>query len=148
MWLLKDDRNSKYFYRKSSNRQQKNQIMKLLDDNGVWVKGDKLNSLIIGYFKSIFSTSNLWANMDFLAPLLGRVLQTMNVKSTRDFTKEEIFSTIIQMHPTKAPEPSACRCYFFRSFGISLVILSQRQQQSKCSDLANFPQASITLLLL
>lgn len=50
MWLSEGDRDFKYFYRKASNGQCKNHITKLLDENGVWQEGTKLDSLVIENF--------------------------------------------------------------------------------------------------
>lgn len=56
--------------------------------------------------------------MEFLGPLSGRVTESMNTELTREFNKGEIFSTLNQMHPTKASNPYGMPPLFFRSSGI------------------------------
>lgn len=51
----------------------------------------------------MFSSTEQDGSVDFLEPLRGRITTTMNDKLSSEFTKEEIKTTLFQMHPTKAP---------------------------------------------
>lgn len=56
--------------------------------------------------------------MEFLGPLSGMVIESMNTELTREFNKREIFSTLNHLHPTKSPDPYGTSPLFFRSSGI------------------------------
>lgn len=53
----------------------------------------------------MFSTKGQDYHVDFLEPMRGQVIATMNEEFSCTFTKEEVEIALKQMHPFKAPEP-------------------------------------------
>lgn len=78
MWLAEGDRNSRYFHQKASSQWHKYNIFKLQNDNGEWMEGNQLDSFIIDYFQSIFSSDGQSGQMRFLEPLRGQFTIQMN----------------------------------------------------------------------
>ncbi|XP_042952327.1 uncharacterized protein LOC122289400 [Carya illinoinensis] len=107
LWLKGGDSNSKFFHYRSSQRKNKNWIIGLKNDVGVWQYGNDRDQLIISYFQSLFQSEqqDLMEDLVFLEDLRGRVTDDMNVELTKDFTKEEVKEALNQMHPTKSPGP-------------------------------------------
>ena len=52
------DRNTKYFHCRANQRNQRNLITGLEDDNGIWVEDEAgLGKVVEGYFEQIFTSS-------------------------------------------------------------------------------------------
>lgn len=67
-WLKEGDKNTKYFHCRANQRNRRNLITGLEDDNGNWVEDDNgnwvedeasLGRVVEGYFDQMFTTSNL-----------------------------------------------------------------------------------------
>lgn len=52
--------------------------------------------------------------MDFLEPLKGQIIATMNDNLSSKYTKEEAKSALLHMHPTKASRLDGMPSYFIR----------------------------------
>lgn len=61
-------------------------------------------------------TSNAISTVDFLDLLRGRVIDPMNAELSKDFTKDEIYQALKQMHPTKALNPDGMPPHFFQKY--------------------------------
>lgn len=48
---------------------------------------------------------------------MGQVTDSMNEDLTKEFTRDEIYTTLKQMQPTKAPGPDGISPIFSRSIG-------------------------------
>ncbi|XP_075669968.1 uncharacterized protein LOC142639710 [Castanea sativa] len=60
IWLPAGDKNTKFFHRRASQRQRKNQIDGLTNDNGVWITEERnIGRVAEDYFQMSFSTSHL-----------------------------------------------------------------------------------------
>lgn len=58
-WLKEGDRNAKYFHYRANQRNHRNLISGLEDDNGNWVDDEAcLGKVVERYFENIFSSSN------------------------------------------------------------------------------------------
>ena len=55
-WLLHGDRNTSFFHNAATTRKKRNQIKKLMDENGVWVQGTDMKKHILGYFSNLFKS--------------------------------------------------------------------------------------------
>ena len=56
-WYQSGDRNTKFFHTIASQRTQKNRIMGLEDNNGVWQGSDEdIQSIVLNYFSSIYQS--------------------------------------------------------------------------------------------
>lgn len=102
-WVEKDKLiNSKFFNAKVSIKRRKKRLITSENDAREWIEGNQLDSLIVDYFQSIFSTNVDKGPMDFLLTVWRRVTDSMNEDLIWDFTVEEIHIALKQMHPTKA----------------------------------------------
>ncbi|XP_021761357.1 uncharacterized protein LOC110726197 [Chenopodium quinoa] len=99
LWLVSGDRNTNFFHRKASQRSAKNKIFGLLTDDGLRHEGheavEKLEEALSGIDR--------------------RVTEEMNEKLCSNFTAEEMFITLKQMHPLKTPGADANRLKLFLS---------------------------------
>ena len=102
-WLKEGDRNTKYFHARASERRKQNTILGIWDKFDSWC-GDQYSiaGAAISYFEEIYTTS--WPNqikeVTNLIPV--KVTEGMNLELTRSFTKEEVLSTLKQLHPNKS----------------------------------------------
>ena len=55
-WLLHGERNTSFFHNAATARKKRNQIKKLLDDNGLWVQGTEMKNHIMAYFSNLFKS--------------------------------------------------------------------------------------------
>ncbi|XP_019149860.1 PREDICTED: uncharacterized protein LOC109146662 [Ipomoea nil] len=55
-WLHGADANTKFYHMYASARKKKKIIDRLKTDDGVWVEGENMSSIIVDYFKGIFAT--------------------------------------------------------------------------------------------
>lgn len=105
-WLTDGDLNTKFFHQSANNRRKRNCIKGLFNEEGTWcTSDDELEKTILDYFGNLFSSSrplNIPEAVSFLPRI---VTDEMNAALTKRLTKEEIFSAIKHMHPSKAPGP-------------------------------------------
>ncbi len=102
-WLKGGDRNTRFFHQSASQRRCRNHISELTDSRGqTFIGGEDITSLFEDYFSSLFQTSN---PIDFDPSLEGIsqvVTADMNLKLTREFTRQEVDTALKQMGPLKA----------------------------------------------
>ena len=89
----------------------------LLDNDGVWqIEEDKLEEIAIGYFRDLFSTSNLVDFSDLLLAMQPKVTHAMNEWLVQPFVESEVNVALKQMYPLKAPGPNGMPPLFFQHF--------------------------------
>ena len=125
-WLKEGDRNTKFFHAYASERHKQNTILGLWDDYGRWCeKKDSIARAAVGYFETIYSTSFPTRVEDIVEAIPSKVTGDMNESLTRVFTREEVDTTLKEIHPTKAPGPDGSPPFFIRNIGVLLGIVSQ-----------------------
>lgn len=82
-----------------------------------------MEELIVEHFKNLFSVFFNHTEVEFLTGLKGRVNEIMNQELTIDYTAEEVYKVLLQMHPTKAPDLDGMAPVFFQNFGMLLANL-------------------------
>ncbi len=85
-----------------------------------WVEDEEeVDKKFCDYFIELFTTSNL--NSDHISAALGELAPTvtdeMNQQWDMSFSTEEIYTTLSQMSPTKAPDGLPVT-FFIKSIGI------------------------------
>ena len=70
----------------------------------------------VAYFENIYSTASPTRVEDVMAAIPTRVTKDMNESLTRVFTREEVVTTLKQIHPTKAPGPDGMSAIFYQRY--------------------------------
>ena len=115
-WLKEGDRNIAYFHCRANQRNRRNLILGLEDDNGVWVEDETKMGGIEGYFKNIFSTSNPSKIDNILNGILHPVDVDVDPSVGGDFQAYEMKQALNQMAPNTAPGPDGMSPIFYKSF--------------------------------
>ena len=116
-WLHKGDLNTKYFHSCASQRQNRNTIFQLKDENNQWVSDiNGMGELASRYFQNLFSTSNPTGIAKVTDGIDHIITPDMNSQLLSDFSEEEIKAVLFQMHPTKAPGPDGMSALFFQKY--------------------------------
>ncbi|KAJ9554109.1 hypothetical protein OSB04_018154 [Centaurea solstitialis] len=113
-WLKEGDLNTKFFHAYANGRRKTNQILKLKDDNGNWVKDPSvLRNLVKGHFNRIYSA--YMGNPEEITRLVKNRLSPRELaRLDLPFTKEEFRRALFQMHPDKSPGPDGFNPRFFQ----------------------------------
>lgn len=113
-WVREGDKNMRYFNAKALAWRRNFSIKRLQSNLGVWKEGEQVEALIIDYFKSLFLASNTTGILEFLLGLKGCVIESMNVELSKEYTSEEVYQALMQMHPTSAPGLDKLSAVFFQ----------------------------------
>lgn len=116
-WLTEGDLNTKFFHQSAKNRRNRNTIKGLFNDIGDWCTSDEdLEKAILEYYGRLFSSS-MPSNIPEAVNLLPKIVTNeMNAALTKQFTKDEIYVALKQMHPSKAPGPDGFSPGFYQKF--------------------------------
>ncbi|XP_019184779.1 PREDICTED: uncharacterized protein LOC109179736 [Ipomoea nil] len=142
-WLKNADANTKFYHMYASHRKKKNTIYKLMNDNGDWMEGDNMNTIILEYFSQIFSSGDPIDGNDLFSEISPRVTQTQNDQLLRPFVITEVRDALFAMAPDKAPGPDGMNPGFYQHFwdvvgnDISAFILNCLNNQIFPADLNN-----------
>lgn len=69
---------------------------------------------ITNCFNDLFSASSSLDNLEFLLGLKGHVTNNINRELGKEFTTEEVYHALMQMHPTKASGPDEMLLAFYQ----------------------------------
>ncbi|CAL2278234.1 unnamed protein product [Prunus armeniaca] len=90
-WLQAGDSNSRFFHLTTIQHRQKNRVLKLKNDRGVWIYGEKnLRMEFEKFFNNLFHTSGPrnWEGIIYCIPAI--VSEEMNRDLLAPFNEEEI----------------------------------------------------------
>ena len=86
----------------------------MLDDQGVWHREeDAVSALLVGYYESLFTSSDPHNLDSVLDGVQAVVTKDMNAKLLETYTTEEVAVAIKEMAPLKAPGPDVMPPLFF-----------------------------------
>ncbi|XP_031116517.1 uncharacterized protein LOC116020174 [Ipomoea triloba] len=114
-WLLKGDRNTKFYHLYASARKRKNRIQRLQDGTGQWVEGTDLLGVALNYFQNIFSTKGSHAD-GLLEDFVPKVTDMDNACLMQSFTVDEVKEALFSMAPDKSPGPDGFSPAFYQHF--------------------------------
>ena len=123
MWLNYGDANTKYFHLKTIQRCSHSQVSTLKDGMGLWLTGEPLTQHIHTAFKTLFlATSSCHRNTFGTARLCcpNSPFLTQAQVLTRIPQPDEIYQTLRELPPLKAPGPDSYHAFFFQSHWTSL----------------------------
>jgi len=96
---------------------QKNKILGILDDNGVWVDNEEdIERVAVDYFENLFSSANTIDPSIVLRDISPSVSSTMNEFLVKEITEEEVKRALFSLNPTKAPGQDGMTALFFQRF--------------------------------
>ena len=117
LWIKYDDRNTKFFHATANNRQRKNRIEGISDLEGRWKEGgEEVEDVILNYFTEIYSTTFPTEFEASLGAVDRRVSEAMNAELLKEFKEEEVLQALMQMHPTKSPDPDGMSSIFYQKY--------------------------------
>ena len=113
-WIQCGDKNTKYFHDTATQRKRRNFIKGLLDYQRVWHREeDAVSALLVGYYESLFTSSDPHNLDSVLDGVQAVVTKDMNAKLLETYTTEEVAVAIKEMAPLKAPGPDVMPPLFF-----------------------------------
>lgn len=101
----------------ASNRNQKNFISKLKNDEGVWVDWDSgLQEVIMNFYSTLFTSSCMGETDPILQHVSSKVSQHQNQFLLSPYTPDEVQTTSFSMHPDKSLKPDGLNPGFFQTY--------------------------------
>lgn len=114
IWLPTGDKNTKFFYKRASQRKKKNQIDGLMYEGGVWRTGvENTTGVDERYFTNLFSTSHPTTVDEVLELVETIVTEDMNHSLIMHFASDEVHTALFQMRPSKSPRLDGMSPFFF-----------------------------------
>jgi hypothetical protein len=114
-WLIKGDRNTKFFHAHASERRRNNFVKKLKDENGGAVEGGQLKGFIASQYQNLFLSQANY-NDNVINCVQERVTREMNETLLAPFTGEEVWVTLDSIGDLKAPGAEGMPSIFYKKF--------------------------------
>ena len=116
LWMTLGDNNSKYFHNLTKQRQARNRITGLNDENCKWSVEDKeIQHITVSYFEKLFTSTNPQDVEDSLVEVPTLITDQTNDFLTGPATENEVRVALFIMHPEKSPGPDGMTAYFSKS---------------------------------
>ncbi|XP_062005939.1 uncharacterized protein LOC133723125 [Rosa rugosa] len=116
-WLTSDDSNSRFFHLSTLHRRQRNRILKIQNDDDVWVIGENLIRMEFeAQFRKVFTSSGNreWGNtLSGVTPLVN---PEMNRDLSAPFSLEDVKEAAQQLGALKAPGPDGFAGLFYHKY--------------------------------
>jgi hypothetical protein len=119
-WMRAGDRNTSFFHRKATLRQNKNKIRKLKRPDGPFTNDvAEMEDMASAFFQDLYTRDDVVEPDIILETMQPCVDEHMNEKLTAPFTEKEISDALFQIGPLKAPGPDGFPARFLqRNWGI------------------------------
>ncbi|XP_012468921.2 uncharacterized protein LOC105787003 [Gossypium raimondii] len=116
-WLKNRDRNTHFFHQSATDRSRKNKVEELVDGEGnSYANNDALLRLATDYFTSLFTAKSVGDPSSILEGVEPCISQQMNEDLEKEFTYEEVCSTLKAMSPLKASSEDGIGAIFYHRF--------------------------------
>ena len=122
-WLNYGDANTKYFHLKTIQRRSHSRVITLKDGTGLWLTKELLTHHIHTTFKTLFQASFPCRRITLGTARLccpHSPFLTQAQVLTRISQLDEIFQTLRELPPLKAPRPNGYHAFFFQTHWSSL----------------------------
>ncbi|GJY52436.1 RNA-directed DNA polymerase, eukaryota, reverse transcriptase zinc-binding domain protein, partial [Tanacetum coccineum] len=114
-WLSVRDRNNEFFHRMVKNRNHRNRINAIHDEDGRRYEGDKVAEQFVKHFQNFLGNSIPVEKIVGMEDLFKNKLETEEAEyMVRDVSNEEIKHAIFQIEDNKAPGPDGYSSYFYK----------------------------------
>ena len=118
LWLKAVDKNSSFFHHQCKARLSRNHISKIIEDEGVIIKGkDLLKQLACRHFQMLFKDDGCTyeeVSSNFMNNVPSLVSIEDNFDLMRSFSEQEIVEVIWAMEFEKAPGPNGFSIHFYK----------------------------------
>lgn len=102
-WLWYGDQNTKYFHCRAMERNVKNFILGLENEQEDWIEGEEqIGEMLARYYSNLFSTANPTKLDPVLNRVEPRVTDSMNIELLRPFMVKEEQLALKKMKPDTA----------------------------------------------
>ncbi|KAK9924904.1 hypothetical protein M0R45_033245 [Rubus argutus] len=103
-WLQAGDKNTHFFHLTTLHRRQRNRILKIANENGDWIVGERaIRCEFETQFKKVYSSSSVRNWGDSLSVVTSVVSPVMNATLTAPFSLDEVKAAAFQMGALKSP---------------------------------------------
>ncbi|KAI9101609.1 hypothetical protein K1719_023853 [Acacia pycnantha] len=105
-WLNCGDRNTKFFHNSVIQRRQRNKVLRLKNDNGIWLEeSSAINKAFSGFYQNLFCSVSPRPMDQALTYVKEVVTAEDNDGLMRQVTDQEIEESVFQIGANKAPGP-------------------------------------------
>jgi hypothetical protein len=115
--LKEGDRNSRFFHVSTLVRRRRNHIEAIKSDQGDWLREwSEISQDFNTNFQDLYSEESATFPEDLDGLVQNCITDQENEQICRIPTREEIKTTIFEMHPCKAPGPDGLPAFFFKQY--------------------------------
>lgn len=115
-WLRDGDKNTRFFHKSASTRNEHNKIKKLKNEDGEWQDTDEaIQDIIVQYFEKNFTASSTCEQMPDRI-MLQQITADQSHKLMQSITEEEVRGAVFAMHPEKSPGIDGLNPCFFQVY--------------------------------
>ncbi|XP_018463849.2 uncharacterized protein LOC108835040 [Raphanus sativus] len=116
-WLVVGDNNTSFFHASVKANRQRNQLLKLVDDNGREASSvHQMGEIASEYFNKLFASSGASNLAAFFTGLTPRVTESMNQKLIKEISTEEIRDAVFSIKASSAPGSDGMNGLFFQEY--------------------------------
>lgn len=122
-WLWYGDQNTKYFRCRATERNVKNFILGLENEQEDWIEGEEqIGEMLAKYYSNLFSTANPTKLDPVLNRVEPRVTDSMNIELLRPFMAKEVQLALKKMKPNTVLGPNDLPPLFYTKFWEKIVM--------------------------
>lgn len=91
-WLDNGDKNTNFFYKKASQRRDRDWVDSIRDDAGVWYyEEEEIAKVVTCYFQDLFEVDNLTGTDEVINVIRGRINEDLRNVLEPSFSCEEVY---------------------------------------------------------
>lgn len=116
-WLVVGDNNTSFFHASVKASRQRNQLTKLIDDEGVVASSnDQMGKVATEYFEKLFKSNGVSETNGFFTGFEPKVTEQMNQKLIKEVTEEDVRAAVFAIKPSSAPGCDGMNGLFFQQY--------------------------------
>lgn len=116
-WIIHGDGNTKVFHAAVKAARAKNEVVKLIDLNGVAHRSEASKAQVaINYFQDLFKSSNSEDYSEILRGFPSKISERMNHCLIKKVTPEEVKNAVFSIKAGSAPRVDGMTGFFFQNY--------------------------------